>query len=84
MGESPSKSAILFPGQGSQTPDMRDTVEQVRPDLLEVVEEVLGEDPFLRAEEGTDFAQPAIFCASLAGWTALGSPAAGTYHSITA
>jgi malonyl CoA-acyl carrier protein transacylase len=67
-------TAILFPGQGSQTPDMRDTVARVRPDLLAMAEEVVGEDPFLRAEEGTQFAQPAIFCASLAGWTALGSP----------
>ncbi len=67
-------TAILFPGQGSQTDDMRDTVAQVRPDLLSLALEVVGEDPFLRAEDGTKFAQPAIFCASLAGWTALGRP----------
>ena len=35
---------------------------------------IVGEDPFARAEEGTRFAQPAIFCASLAGWEALGRP----------
>ena len=67
-------SAILFPGQGSQTPDMRDTVAEVRPDLLSLAEQIVGEDPFPRAEEGTKFAQPAIFCASLAGWEALGRP----------
>jgi [acyl-carrier-protein] S-malonyltransferase len=67
-------TAILFPGQGSQTPEMRDLVAELRPDLLEQVISVVGEDPFLRAEEGTDFAQPAIFCASLAGWEALGRP----------
>jgi malonyl CoA-acyl carrier protein transacylase len=67
-------TAILFPGQGSQTPEMRDLVEQVRPDLLEQVTEVVGEDPFVRVEVGTHFAQPAIFCASLAGWQALGRP----------
>jgi [acyl-carrier-protein] S-malonyltransferase len=67
-------SAILFPGQGSQTPEMRDLVARVRPDLLELAAEIVGEDPFPRADEGTNFAQPAIFCASLAGWTALGSP----------
>ena len=67
-------SAILFPGQGSQTPDMRDTVAEVRPDLLSLAEQLVGEDPFPRAEEGTKFAQPAIFCASLAGWEALGRP----------
>ncbi|MBV9424201.1 MAG: ACP S-malonyltransferase [Solirubrobacterales bacterium] len=67
-------TAILFPGQGSQTPGMRDVVAAHRPELLEAAEEVVGEDPFPRAEEGTNFAQPAIFCASLAGWARLGSP----------
>jgi [acyl-carrier-protein] S-malonyltransferase len=67
-------NAILFPGQGSQTPEMRDTVAEVRPDLLMLAERVVGEDPFARAEEGTSFAQPAIFCASLAGWETLGRP----------
>jgi [acyl-carrier-protein] S-malonyltransferase len=69
-----TRTAILFPGQGSQTPDMREIVERERPDLLELVVRAVGEDPFPRADEGTDFAQPAIFCASLAGWAALGSP----------
>jgi [acyl-carrier-protein] S-malonyltransferase len=67
-------SAILFPGQGSQTPEMRDTVAEVRPDLLALASEVVGEDPFARVDDGTKFAQPAIFCASLAGWEALGRP----------
>ena len=67
-------TAILFPGQGSQTPDMRETVSRVRPDLLSLVEQIVGEDPFVRAEEGTRYAQPALFCASLGGWEALGRP----------
>jgi malonyl CoA-acyl carrier protein transacylase len=67
-------TAILFPGQGSQTPEMRDLVAEVRPDLFELVAAAVGEDPFPRAEDGTHFAQPAIFCASLAGWEALGRP----------
>jgi malonyl CoA-acyl carrier protein transacylase len=67
-------TAILFPGQGSQTPEMREAVAEVRPDLLSLGAEVVGCDPFPRAEEGTQFAQPAIFCASLAGWAALGLP----------
>ncbi len=67
-------TAILFPGQGSQTSEMRETVSEVRPDLLSLVEQIVGEDPFERAEEGTRFAQPAIFCASLAGWETLGRP----------
>ena len=68
------KTAILFPGQGSQTPEMRDDVERARPDLLELATEIVGEDPFPKAEEGTNYAQPAIFCASLAGWDRLGRP----------
>jgi len=70
-----SATAILFPGQGSQTPDMRDLVARVRPQLLEMAVAAVGEDPFPRADEGTNFAQPAIFCASLAGWEAMGRPA---------
>ncbi|HWE11473.1 MAG TPA: ACP S-malonyltransferase [Solirubrobacteraceae bacterium] len=69
-------TAVVFPGQGSQTDRMRDHVAEARPDLLEQVADVVGEDPFPRANEGTNFAQPAIFCASLAGWEALGRPAA--------
>lgn len=67
-------TAILFPGQGSQTPEMRDTVNAVRPDLLAAASEAVGEDPFERVGDGTQFAQPAIFCASLAGWEAIGRP----------
>jgi [acyl-carrier-protein] S-malonyltransferase len=64
-------TAILFPGQGSQTPEMRETVATVAPDLLAQVIEVVGSDPFSQVDDGTAFAQPAIFCASLAGWRAL-------------
>jgi malonyl CoA-acyl carrier protein transacylase len=70
------QTALLFPGQGSQTDEMRDTVAQERPDLLAAVTEAVGEDPFLRVDDGTRFAQPAIFCASLAGWHRLGEPVA--------
>lgn len=69
-------TAILFPGQGSQTPNMRDDIERVRPDLLALAMECVGDDPFSLVDEGTRFAQPAIFCASLAGWEALGRPEA--------
>jgi len=67
-------TAILFPGQGSQTSEMRDTVKAVRPELLHAAVEAVGADPFERVGDGTQFAQPAIFCASLAGWEALGRP----------
>jgi malonyl CoA-acyl carrier protein transacylase len=69
-----SLTAILFPGQGSQTSEMRDTVKAVRAELLDAALEVVGEDPFERVGDGTQFAQPAIFCASLAGWEALERP----------
>jgi len=53
---------------------MRESVASVRPDLLSLAEAAVGTDPFALAEEGTMYAQPAIFCASLAGWAAIGSP----------
>jgi malonyl CoA-acyl carrier protein transacylase len=53
---------------------MRSAVEHERPELLAHAIDVVGEDPFARADDGTRFAQPAIFCASLAGWEALGRP----------
>ncbi|MHB8492205.1 MAG: ACP S-malonyltransferase [Solirubrobacteraceae bacterium] len=61
--------AALFPGQGSQTTEMRSMVEQVRPDLLHLCQRVLGTDPFERLDEGTHMTQPAIYCANLAGWS---------------
>ena len=64
-------TAVVFPGQASQTPDMGERVAELRPDLLALAERVVGEDPFPRADESTRFAQPAIFCASLAGWAVL-------------
>jgi [acyl-carrier-protein] S-malonyltransferase len=67
-------TAIVFPGQGSQTSDMKETVTRHRPDLLERATRAVGEDPFERANDGTQFAQPAIFCASMAGWEALERP----------
>jgi malonyl CoA-acyl carrier protein transacylase len=79
----PAAPVALFPGQGSQTPEMRDLVAERAPDLLERVIALVGEDPFPRAGESTRFAQPAIFCASLAGWDALNLDAtAGAGHSL--
>ena len=67
-------TALLFPGQGSQTAEMRDTVAHTRPDLLQRAIELIGADPFERVDEGTAFAQPALYCAGLAHWTAAGRP----------
>jgi [acyl-carrier-protein] S-malonyltransferase len=76
--------ALLFPGQGVGDASTRDLVEQQRPDLLELVGELVGDDPFARISDGTRFAQPAIYCASLAGLKLLGSPSAGLLagHSL--
>lgn len=79
------KTAVLFPGQGSQTPEMRELVARVRPDLLELACDAVGGDPFERVEESTAYAQPAIFCAALAGWELVRSrefPIALAGHSL--
>jgi [acyl-carrier-protein] S-malonyltransferase len=62
---------VLFPGQGSQTANMRREVERWRPDLVLLATAAVGADPFERIDEGTRYAQPAIFCAALAGWRRL-------------
>ncbi|HYI80444.1 MAG TPA: ACP S-malonyltransferase [Thermoleophilaceae bacterium] len=63
-----STTAVLFPGQGSHRPEMRALVAESRPDLLELASDECGCDPFERLDDGTRYQQPAIFCASLAGW----------------
>ncbi len=60
--------AGLFPGQGSHTSDLRERVERDAPALMELATELVGDDPFERVGESTRFAQPAIYCASMAGW----------------
>jgi len=67
-------TALLFPGQGSQTADMRDVVLEVSPELLDRAVETVGEDPFERVADGTRFAQPALYCTSVALWMRAGSP----------
>ena len=63
-------TALLFPGQGSLTDDAGDLALAVCPDLVATAAELVGADPFGRAGQGTEFAQPAIFLASIAGWSA--------------
>src|SRR6266536_2744583 len=69
-------SAILFPGQGVGDASSRELVERLRPDLLALATELVGEDPFERMSEGTAYAQPAVYCASIAGYEQLGRPGA--------
>ena len=65
---------------------MRDAVASERPDLLEAVIALVGDDPFERIDESTRFAQPAILCASLAGWARVADqvaqPVAFAGHSL--
>ena len=79
-----SASAVLFPGQGVGDASSRELVAAVRPDLLELATELVGEDPFERMSEGTAYAQPAVYCASIAGYEQLGRPAAEYFagHSL--
>ena len=77
--------AGLFPGQGSHTGALREHVQRTVPRLLAECVALVGEDPFARAGQSTRFAQPAIFCASLAGWKerpAFLRPAALAGHSL--
>ncbi len=75
MASKSALTAVLFPGQGSQTSGMAAVTASHRPDLLEQARAELGCDPFESIGEGTRFAQPAIYCASLAHWKQAGSPA---------
>ena len=77
-------SAILFPGQGVGDASSRELVGRHRPDLLDLAGELVGEDPFERMSEGTAFAQPAVYCASIAGYEQLGRPPAEYFagHSL--
>src|SRR5215207_1183409 len=77
-------SATLFPGQGVGDPSSRELVADTRPDLLELAGELVGEDPFERMAEGTAYAQPVVYCASIAGYEQLGRPRADYFagHSL--
>jgi malonyl CoA-acyl carrier protein transacylase len=78
------RTTLLFPGQGSQVPGMRDAVAASRPDLVELAMRLVGDDPFARIDDGTRFVQPALYCASVAQWEAAGRPAGDLYagHSL--
>jgi malonyl CoA-acyl carrier protein transacylase len=61
-------TAVLFPGQGSLTPDSADYARGAWPELVELATQLTGADPFEHAADSTAFAQPAIYVTSLAGW----------------
>jgi len=66
MASCEDRFALVAPGNGSQHSRMRELVAARRPDLLELALAEVGEDPYARLEAGTAYAQPAIFCASVA------------------
>lgn len=79
--------AILFPGQGSQTPEDAAVVARHAPDLLDHAIARLGDDPFARVTENTAWAQTAIHLASIAHWRRLrgtldDAPIAFAGHSL--
>lgn len=79
-----ARTAVLFPGQGSQQANMRESVSRHCPGLLEIATEEAGADPYEAIGDGTAFQQPALYCASIAGWLAAGSPDADFFvgHSL--
>ena len=69
-----SGSAVLFPGQGVSVARSRERVERALPELLALVDELIGDDCFERAGDATRYAQPAIFLSSLAAFLELEEP----------
>lgn len=84
MPHDPATTALLFPGQGSQTSGMAAVTATHLPALLDQARDELGLDPFERIGDGTHVAQPAIYCAGLAHYEAAGRPAAALVsgHSL--
>jgi malonyl CoA-acyl carrier protein transacylase len=83
MSAAKAPMAILFPGQGVGK-SARELVADTRPELLSLAEELIGDDPFAGIGEGTQYAQPAVYCAAMAGFEQLGRPR-GEYfagHSV--
>jgi [acyl-carrier-protein] S-malonyltransferase len=77
-----SNAALLFPGQGSHSPDMAEPYRGTP--LFERGLELLGYDPVERLDEGTRTQQPALFLCSVAAWEAAGQPdaLAAAGHSL--
>ncbi|MBJ7328813.1 MAG: ACP S-malonyltransferase [Solirubrobacteraceae bacterium] len=59
---------LLFPGQGSEISDMGARVDEYVPELGALAREIVAPDLFERAKESLGLFQPALFCATMAGW----------------
>jgi [acyl-carrier-protein] S-malonyltransferase len=76
---------VVCPGHGGEHPGMRTLVAARRPDLLALAQTLLDSDPFERLKEGTAYIQPAVYCATLAGWEIVrneAAPIAVAGHSL--
>jgi [acyl-carrier-protein] S-malonyltransferase len=76
MGMTSQTTAALFPGQGTNVAGLREEIAGLRPDLVELLDDVTGVDAFGLSTSSTRFAQPAIVCASLARWAVIPHPPA--------
>lgn len=70
-------TALLFPGAGGHAGCDLNLVWAIAPDLAARAVVEVGADPFKRAELGSRFRQPAIYCASIAAWMRMGRPETG-------
>jgi [acyl-carrier-protein] S-malonyltransferase len=65
------RTAVIFPGQGSDPGQAFALVDRHLPELAEAACAEAGADVFARAGDCMGYAQPAIYLASLAGWREL-------------
>ncbi len=76
MARSVDDLAVLFPGQGVGDPSSVELVRECKPGLLALATASVGSDPYLGMRDSTRFAQPAVYCATLACYEMLGRPRA--------
>lgn len=64
----PVGHVLLFPGQGSEIRELGARVDEYVPELGALARETVAPDVFERARENLALFQPALFCATMAGW----------------
>ena len=84
MSQDLAKLAVVFPGQGVGDADHHPRRRRTPRPARAGPQADREEDPFARIGDGTRFAQPAVYCASLAGYERLGRPHGDLYagHSL--